>query len=529
MDKCEWETRIEEVFKTIYSYCVVRTAGRADAEDLAQDILLELTKALPNLRDEQAFYGFMWSVAGNVYKQWCRKDKQSQTIELTEDIPSEKDKYMEVTDEDSEYQRLRRELALLSRKYRDATVLYYVEEKSCSEIAQILNISESMVKYLLFKSRKLLKEGMSMERIIGEQSYNPRKLGIRHFGDSSTYKLWNLIQGSRIRQNILWACNFDRLNSEQIALQIGVSLPYMEDDLEVLTEVGLLLKEGNYYQTNIIILSNEFHKEVDVKLESLKRSIANKIKAFAEENMEKVREVGFYKCDMSRNSLKWQIASMLQMYAFKDVTEYLYHSGSIQEFPFGEGKQVWCEEEGGRLDAGGFNVCVIDAEEWNTDISMYFMDWLGHPQSDHADFYGSKNWIKVYSKLAHDRSNFSHEMELEIVAEMIRKGYAYKDGDRIRVTMPVFTKEEYKRVSMLLEPAIQEVKELMIEAAGKIAKVMVNHVPTHLKKQVNGIAAMDIWHQCVYLPFLLLIEEDFLSLQWKPLEMASCHVVLADV
>ena len=529
MDKREWETRIEEIFRTIYSYCVVRTASREDAEDLAQDILLELTKAFPNLRDEQAFYGFMWSVAGNVYKQWCRKEKRSQTFELTEDIPSEKDKLLETTDEDSEYRRLRLELALLSRKYRDATILYYVEEKSCAEIARILNISESMVKYLLFKSRKLLKEGMSMERIFGEQSYHPRQLGIRHFGDSSSYNLWDLIQGSRIRQNILWACNFDRLNDDQIALQIGVSLPYMEDDLDVLTGAGLLLKEGNYYQTNVIILTDEFHKEVDVKLESFKRSIANKIKAFAMENMEKVRKVGFYKCNMSRNSLKWQIASMLQMYAFRNATEYLYHSGSIPESPFEGGNQVWCEEEGGRLDTGGLNVCTIDAAESNTDISMHFMDWLAHPQSNHLDFYRSKNWIKVYSKLAHGQSHISHEMELEIVAEMIRKGYAYKDGDRIRVTMPVFTKEEYGKVSMLLEPAIQEIKELMVEAAEKIAKVMVNHVPTHLKKQVSGIAAMDIWHQCVYLPFLLLIEEDFLSLQWKPLEMASCHVVLADI
>lgn len=528
MDKHEWETRIEEVFRTIYSYCVVRTASREDAEDLVQDILLELTKALPNLRNEQAFYGFMWSVAGNVYKQWCRKERQSRTFELTGDIPSEEDKYMEITDKDPEYGRLRLELTLLSRKYRDATVLYYVEEKSCAEISQILNISESMVKYLLFKSRKLLKKGMNMERIFGEQSYHPRKLEIRYFGGFST-NLWELLHGSRTRQNILWACNFDRLNDEQIALQIGVSLPYMEDDLDVLTEAGLLLKEGSYYQTNIIVLTNEYYREIDVKLEPVKRGIANKIKAFVEENIEKVREVGFYGCDMSRNSLRWQIACMLQMYAFENATEYLYHSGSIQESHFGGRNQVWCEEEEGKPDAGGFNVCFIDAGEWNTDISMYFMDWLRHPQSDHRDFYGNRNWIKVYSKLAHNQPHISHEMELEIVAEMIRKGYAYKDGDRIRVAMPVFTKEEYGRVGMLLAPDVQGIKELMVEAAGRIAKVMVNHVPTHLKKQVNGIAAMEIWNQCVYLPFLLLIEEDFLSQQWKPLEMASCHVVLADI
>lgn len=111
MDKREWETRIEEVFRTIYSYCVVRTASREDAEDLAQDIFLELTKALPDLRSGQAFYGFMWSVAGNVCKQWRRKDRRNQTFELTEDIASEEDRYMETAEEDTEYQCLRRELA----------------------------------------------------------------------------------------------------------------------------------------------------------------------------------------------------------------------------------------------------------------------------------------------------------------------------------------------------------------------------------------------------------------------------------
>ena len=49
---------------------------------------------------------------------------------------------------------LRRELGLLHKEYRHAVILYYVENKSCLEISRLLGISESMVKYLLFKSRK---------------------------------------------------------------------------------------------------------------------------------------------------------------------------------------------------------------------------------------------------------------------------------------------------------------------------------------------------------------------------------------
>ena len=73
-------------------------------------------------------------------------------------------------EEDSALFLLRRELALLAEKYRKAVVLYYIESKSCLEISDCLGISESMVKYLLFKSRQILKEGMRMERNYGRQS-----------------------------------------------------------------------------------------------------------------------------------------------------------------------------------------------------------------------------------------------------------------------------------------------------------------------------------------------------------------------
>ena len=61
--------RIAEASKTLFSYCMARTPNRWEAEDLCQDILCELVKSSARLRDERAFYAFMWSLAGNVYKQ----------------------------------------------------------------------------------------------------------------------------------------------------------------------------------------------------------------------------------------------------------------------------------------------------------------------------------------------------------------------------------------------------------------------------------------------------------------------------
>ena len=78
MDENWLHEKIAEISRTIYSYCRAKTPSQQDAEDLSQDILLELMKSVDNIRNDKAFYAFMWGVAGNVYKQWCRKKQFAQ-------------------------------------------------------------------------------------------------------------------------------------------------------------------------------------------------------------------------------------------------------------------------------------------------------------------------------------------------------------------------------------------------------------------------------------------------------------------
>ena len=183
MGKHELDLKIAEVSKSILSFCMTRTATQQEAEDLAQNILLELITASGNIRDERAFYGFMWSVAGNVYKQWYKKKLTIRECELMENIEDSSSELIDICEDNSDIYLLRRELALLSEKYRRATILYYFENKSCAEISELLSTSESMVKYLLFKSRKILRGGMNMERSYGEQSYNPKNLNLMYMGE----------------------------------------------------------------------------------------------------------------------------------------------------------------------------------------------------------------------------------------------------------------------------------------------------------------------------------------------------------
>ncbi len=521
MEKHELDLKIAEVSKSILSYCMTRTATQQEAEDLAQNILLELITVSGNIRDERAFYGFMWSVAGNVYKQWYKKKLTIRECELTENIEDSSSELIDICEDNSDIYLLRRELALLSEKYRRATILYYFENKSCAEISELLSTSESMVKYLLFKSRKILRGGMNMERSYGEQSYNPKNLHLMYMGEGPN-KYWELLDGHKIRQNILWACYNDSLTENEIALQIGVSLPYIENDIARLTDTWLLRKDGRRYQTNIIILTDDFEREKATGILPLQKEIASALRIFIDENESAVRNIDFFGNQISSNSLKWHMATMILFDAYRAIENQFFDNRKRPVTAFGEHAYIW----GAENINGGFNCCAIQAEEWHTGISLYFMDWSGRTDLHHNDFYSNIHWVKMYDKIVHRDLGDLNEFEREIIAEMIRKGYVVQKSGAIFPTMPVYTQEQHRSMISLQKLTVDQIDSIMKQLYKTVVKVLRNHVPLHLKGQVGAISAMSLFRDGTYVPALLLVQDGYLSTDWTAGEIATSYAVL---
>ena len=163
--------------KKIFSYALKHTKNMFEAEDLSQDIILAVITSYKNIRNDEAIYGFIWKVAQNQCRIWSKKkSKYSGVISLDEneiDIPDEP-----VTEEDSDIQKVRMELSLCSSTYRKLLIGFYKYRKSCDELAKEYHTSEGNVKYMLFKARKTIKEGLQMERVLGERSYEPQNIAV---------------------------------------------------------------------------------------------------------------------------------------------------------------------------------------------------------------------------------------------------------------------------------------------------------------------------------------------------------------
>jgi RNA polymerase sigma factor, sigma-70 family len=167
--------KILESMKSIFAFSRSRVANATEAEDLSQQIITELLASAETLKDENAFYSWMWAVARNTYSNYIRAGKKENHLYIEdEDYISDSNVNVEndlILKEDINI--LHREMSLFANQYREAVVKYYIEEKSCYQISEELAISVETVKNLLFKARKILKEGINMVREYGEKSYKP--------------------------------------------------------------------------------------------------------------------------------------------------------------------------------------------------------------------------------------------------------------------------------------------------------------------------------------------------------------------
>ena len=515
MNETELSKKITEVSKTIFSYCMAKTPTKEEAEDLSQDILYELIKSAENIRNDKAFYAFMWSVAGNVYKQWYRKKRKNNTCELTEDIPAKED----LTEDRGDIYLLRRELTLLSEKYRKATILYYIEGCSCSEISSKLAISESMVKYLLFKSRNILKEGMSMERNLGELSYNPKTL-IPMYSGQGPNQFWQFMQ-SKIRQNIVSACYNDSLTVQQISLETGIPLPYLDDEIRELENKKIIVKDGTHYKTNVIVITSECAEEIERAVTKYHNLIADKTEAFINAKVAEYKNIGFEGNNFSENTLHWQLATVL----FRMLGD--VECGDTKAVPktgWGESAYLWCVEKLNEKHI--FSYCCVDGKHGD---KLYFFDYWkdGKGKGDHHDFYGKERYINIFCDICRGDTTAFSEYDLEAIAEMIKKGYVVKENDAYRATVPIYTAEQYRAIiNMVKEFITAELVTIIGEMDQIAAQILSAHTPKHLQNQVKGIASMDKFVNAICIPATLLIERQALTTAWHPLEMPTTYAVL---
>ena len=331
----------ENYVDKIYYFYLKKTGNADETNDLTGEAALEVIKALSSGANPTSFNAWVWAIVNNRYARWAnRKHIRLQNEEPTEleeldiasgELPEDKVLY------DEQINELRRELSLIYKDYRDIIVAYYVENESIAEISKKLSIPQGTVKTKLFKGRQRLKEGMSMARTFGKLSYAPEEIEFCQSGRKSTLDepdiyIDNELHG-KICKNILIEAYRNPVTMQELSIELGIAMPYIESFVEGMTKATLLMKEGNKpetatYETNFVIVSAESWRKMQDKLASIQDRFVNVAYEYLEKSRELQLEVGNYILGKYQDyeEQKWTLALRLA----DDIQWALYDKRNLQ-------------------------------------------------------------------------------------------------------------------------------------------------------------------------------------------------------
>ena len=422
------ETIIQENMQKIYLYCVKRLENTEIAEDVASEIVLELLRSYGRIKKDEAVYGYMWSVANNLCRNYFRRSIKESYEEIPEDFAgtcgfTPEETYIR----EEEIMLLRRELTLLREKYRRIVISYYIDGNSCEEIAATYQMSVSNVKQCLFEGRRKLREGMEMMREYGELSYAPEKFTMDFWGNSAD-GYWQLFE-RKLPGNIIIAAYENPKTLEELSLELGISIAYLEDEVDILEKMELLTRKGKTYQSNMVLYDEQWKKRVDEKaVELLQKEFAS-VKTLVEEGVEYLAETDYCYEKADRNTRKWFVL-MLAVWEASMLSE--QYRSTKMEFP---------------LLANGSN--------------GYVMGCRGEYDSDIRGIYGCCAMAKGYMRIF----NFAKLSEKEL--HLYKQDNPGGSAAVIRMLEAALERkqepEEVAALSMLLEKEYISVKEGMLQ------------------------------------------------------------------
>jgi|SRR5215470_15208565 len=166
----------EEIFKRhhrkIYSLCLRMTAEATEAEDLTQEVFIQVFRKLDTFRGESSFTTWLHRLAINQVLMYFRK-RRSRKMQLTEDgeLPERTIEGTNVFRSSAILDRLALNQAIvgLAPGYRTVLVLHDIEGLEHTEIANILGCSVGTSKSQLHKARMKMRSLLS-GRIRSEKS-----------------------------------------------------------------------------------------------------------------------------------------------------------------------------------------------------------------------------------------------------------------------------------------------------------------------------------------------------------------------
>lgn len=155
-DLLAFDKLVNRYQESVFKLCLSITKNRDTAMDVLQNAFIKTFDKMGTFKGKSSFKSWLLKISYNESINWLRKNKFFLTHETFEEnnfILSSNDE--EIT---SEILSLQESVLALNTKYRTILVLRYYDNMSITEISKTMNCSEGVVKNILFRSLRKIKD-----------------------------------------------------------------------------------------------------------------------------------------------------------------------------------------------------------------------------------------------------------------------------------------------------------------------------------------------------------------------------------
>lgn len=506
----------DEMIANIYGYCYKRCFQKNEAEDLCQDIITEILIAIKNNQINSQNIGnanaYIWKIAHNTYVNHINAQKRIQrsSCDINEaenpNVCSAVCAYMEndvverIVDSEN-LSRIKREIAFLSKIYREVMIMFYFDELPIAEIAKRLNIPENRVKQRLFSAKEQIrKEVIKMNKTNTDKILKPLRLSMPGTGNPLKSDPRNSV-GTLLRQNIIVSCREKAKTAKELSDEFCIPTIFMEDELNRISE-DMLKKVGeDKYIANSIVMDIALQEKIDGMISNIAAEYAKELKEYLYSNKDYIMSLDYVAAPKNFEYLLWwympQYEHVVTSALYTKISELLEKDGIEREY---RQFYVLCQVEepdkdfdGKTSNQNGISVKNIfgydEVSVINVSINPY-LSWDKGRFGCAPDFsdYASETSM-IFKTIGGLDESAVEEKDKELAAKALEKGYIKKENGTLYPDVIIMPQSTYDKLHYM-QWSNKIAEKYADKMVGEYVRIIKSNIPPHLMGQAGVFASL---------------------------------------
>lgn len=149
----------------VYNHALKLLKNREDAEEATQDVFIKINNAIDLFRGDAKLSTWIWRITTNVcYTRLAKKRLPVTSIDDSDIDPEDTRSLFKELDAKEQNNIIESALTQIPPQQASVVLMFYFEERSYKEIAEIFNLPEGTIATLLHRGREQLRKELVKNR-----------------------------------------------------------------------------------------------------------------------------------------------------------------------------------------------------------------------------------------------------------------------------------------------------------------------------------------------------------------------------